>query len=131
MSAKKYESRNFRDGDTAWSDWQACTVEEFEKYAKDNSFQVRQVEGIEYGWCTTTPNPRSPSTGWDAGQRGWRLHLVPKDQPQHWYYGKYKAPSLCGIRARHGWGLDMFIEDECERCTAIAEKRGIEFPDNS
>jgi hypothetical protein len=83
----------------------------------------------EYEWATTSPNPRHPGTGYDAGTKGWRLHLIPKDRPEYWYSGKYKAPALCGVRARHGWGLDLFIDEPCKRCNAIAAKRGIETPD--
>ena len=89
----------------------------------------RTVMPHGYEWLTTSPNPRHPGTGYDAGQKGWRFHLVPKDKPEYWFFGKYKAPALCGVRPRYGWGLDMFIDAPCERCEAIAEKRGIETPD--
>lgn len=26
------------------------------------------------------------------------------------------AKALCGLRPRHGWGMDMFIDAECGRC---------------
>lgn len=89
---------------------------------------VTELEKIEYEWATTSPNPRVPATGTDAGQRGWRLHLIPIFETKYWYYGRYKAPALCGLVARHGWGLDLFIDEPCIRCEAIAEKRGIATP---
>lgn len=66
-------------------------------------------------WLTTAPNPRTRATGFNAGQRGWRLHFVPEATEAD------KAPirgkvSLCGIRPAHGWDLDMYIDDKCERC---------------
>lgn len=91
--------------------------------------QYTNEELPTYEWCTTSPNPNSRDFGPDAGQRGWRIHLVPKGQSEHMFYGKYKAPSLCGIRPRHGWGLDLFIDEPCARCEAIAEKRKIETPE--
>ena len=64
---------------------------------------------MKYEWLTTQPNPRSPATGYDAGQRGWKLHLVDVE-------GEHTPSAVCGLRPRHGWGLDMFINDKCERC---------------
>lgn len=40
----------------------------------------RTVMPQVYEWLTTSPNPRHPGTGYDAGQKGWRFHLVPKRQ---------------------------------------------------
>lgn len=78
-------------------------------------------------WLTTSPNPRSPATGYDAGQRGWRLHAVlwtEQDNDYHRETGhtRTRKPALCGLRPRHGWGLDLFIEDECERCAKAIER---------
>jgi hypothetical protein len=67
-------------------------------------------------WLTTAPNPRSPATGVDAGQRGWKLHAV--DTPLNSFREIGKMQALCGCRPAHGWSLDMFIEDKCERCLA-------------
>ena len=39
-----------------------------------------------------------------------------------------KSPALCGLVPKHGWGLDMFIDEPCKRCVAKAEKLGIELP---
>ena len=66
-------------------------------------------------WLTTAPNPRSPATGYDAGQRGWKLHAVTAEDHETTVGIKRRA-AACGLRPRHGWGLDMFIEDKCERC---------------
>lgn len=65
-------------------------------------------------WLTTAPNPRSPATGYDAGQRGWRLHAV-ETNSDSFKEIKYQS-ALCGLRATHGWDLDMFIEDKCKKC---------------
>lgn len=71
-------------------------------------------------WLTTEPNPRSPATGTDSGQRGWKLHAVHTDATT------FKAirftSALCGLLPAHGWGLDMFIEDKCRRCEAVIRR---------
>ena len=67
-------------------------------------------------WATTEPNPRRHRTfNGDDGVTGWKLHFIPEEQD---YIGrKYgKAKALCGLRAKHGWGIDLFVEDECSRC---------------
>lgn len=68
-------------------------------------------------WLTTAPNPRSPATGHDAGQRGWKLHAVRATDAES-TSDLRRRPSLCGMIPRHGWGLDAFIEDRCKRCAA-------------
>lgn len=71
-------------------------------------------------WLTTAPNPRSPATGHDAGQRGWRLHAVwASEQDSFVILGRRRA--ICGLVPGHGWSLDMFIEDKCQRCLAKVE----------
>lgn len=92
----------------------------------------------EYAWATTSPNLRHRGTGFDAGQRGWRLHLVKVGQQtakrMDWRCRPVKeveldvSPALCGIRPAHGWGLDLFIDETCARCEARAEKLGIATP---
>lgn len=75
-----------------------------------------------FAWVTTSPNPRHPGTGYDAGQKGWRLHAVPMKEGET--HAEYKRrPALCGTWPRHGWGLDLFIEDECARCQNAMTKR--------
>ncbi len=66
-------------------------------------------------WVTTAPNPRSPATGHNAGQRGWRLHAVEAADDAKFNEIKFRA-AVCGLRPHHGWGLDAFIEDRCVRC---------------
>lgn len=75
-----------------------------------------------FAWVTTSPNPRHPGTGHDAGQRGWRLHAVPMAENEE-YLGYKRRYALCGLSPRHGWGLDLFIEDECTRCQGVMTKR--------
>lgn len=81
-----------------------------------------------YEWSVTAPKTGHSGTGWDAGQRGWRLHLVEGGKTGWVMGGKYKAPSLCGLVPSHGWGFDLFIDTPCKRCHAIAENLGIEMP---
>lgn len=77
-----------------------------------------------YQWLTTAPNPRSSSQGPDAGQRGWKLHAVEaKDTTT---FGSLKGhAALCGMRPRHGWSLDMFIEDRCQRCERVLARKTV------
>lgn len=77
---------------------------------------------VMFGWYPTAPNPRAPATGYDAGQRGWRLHAVLLSQGEN-YSDMKRRPALCGLWPRHGWGGDLFIEDECARCSAAMTKR--------
>lgn len=81
-----------------------------------------------WAWRTTGANPRAPAYGPDAGQRGWRLHLVDLAQPGADWYGTNKATALCGLRPRHGWGLDLFVDTPCERCAKAEEKLGMNVP---
>lgn len=82
-----------------------------------------------YEWSVTAPKVGYSDTSWNAGQRGWRLHLVEGGKADWVMGGKYKAPSLCGLTPSNGWGFDLFIDRPCKRCEAIAEKLGIELPD--
>jgi len=66
-------------------------------------------------WLTTAPNPRSRSTGYDAGQRGWRLHAVDASDTEPFAAIKGRV-AACGLNPYHGWGLDMFIDEKCKRC---------------
>lgn len=65
-------------------------------------------------WLTTAPNPRSSNTGYDAGQRGWKLHAVHVVEDS---FNKSRfQKAACGLLPNHGWSLDLFIEDKCKRC---------------
>ena len=57
---------------------------------------------------------------------GWKLHLV--DVPEEKLEGVYREKALCGLTAKHGWGLDLFINEPCFRCKKAAEKFGLELP---
>lgn len=83
-------------------------------------------EVIMITWLTTSPNPRSPATGYDAGQRGWRLHAIPVDSEEQNFKEIRFNQALCGLSAAHGWNLDMFIDTPCARCLKIVEKQNDE-----
>ena len=68
-------------------------------------------------WLTTAPNPRAAATGFDAGQRGWRLHAVEGGENATFTELRH-ASALCGLWPRHGWSLDLFIDQKCKRCEA-------------
>lgn len=68
-----------------------------------------------FAWLTTAPSGRSHTHGADAGQTGWRLHLVAVGGMST-LADLERRPALCGRRPGLGWGLDMFIDQECERC---------------
>ena len=92
-------------------------------------------------WLTTMPNPISPAHTHtaDCGQVGWRLHLVNtgidvRDHPFAYALPENEreidvSPALCGLRAKHGWGLDMFIDAPCKRCKKIADQLNIVIPE--
>lgn len=42
MKPLTHEARRFCHGDYAWSNWQPCTAEQAERYAADETFQVRE-----------------------------------------------------------------------------------------
>ncbi len=73
-------------------------------------------------WMTTAPNPKSPATGFDAGQRGWKRHAVWAKESATMKDVRF-TQSLCGITPAHGWGDDLFIEAKCERCERLMAKR--------
>lgn len=78
---------------------------------------------MTFRWLTTNPNPRTPATGVDAGQRGWRLHAIEASAETTLFEAR-GLRAACGLRPRHGWGLDMFINDHCKRCErALAKDR--------
>ena len=82
------------------------------------------VKRIE--WLTTAPNLRVRGYGADDGQRGWKLHAIEMGNDTISYKVtladvRYE-PALCGLRAAHGWGVDLFIEDKCQRCTKAVNR---------
>lgn len=89
--------------------------------------RVKELEGEETRalWVTTAPNPRSSAMGFDAGQRGWKLHAIRGDESESFADIK-RRPSLCGLIPRHGWGLDLFIEDRCARCASKLARSTLE-----
>jgi hypothetical protein len=78
-------------------------------------------------WCTTAVNPRASFGGFDAGTTGWKMHGIYGEEKQT-FASLGRATSLCGLRPRHGWGMDLFIEDPCLRCVAKAMSLGLEIP---
>ncbi len=72
-------------------------------------------------WLTTQPNPRTRCNTADAGQRGWRTHAV-LGEPTALFTELRFRRSLCGLLPRHGWGIDLFIDEECARCHEAAFK---------
>lgn len=70
-------------------------------------------------WMTTAPNPNVRGYGADDGQRGWRMHAVRADDSETFGAVKDRI-ALCGRRAAHGWGLDMFVDRPCSRCAVKA-----------
>lgn len=93
------------------------------------------MKQVKYEAATTMPNPAVISWTPDAGQRGWKRHIVELGQQTVQRLRGYPklqtldvSPALCGLRPAHGWGIDLFIDDACVRCVRIAERRGIEIP---
>lgn len=78
-------------------------------------------------WLTTAPNPRgvrAAHRGYNAddGQRGWRTHAVEADDKETGA-DVVTRRSACGLRPAHGWGVDLFIEEQCQRCVKILAKK--------
>ena len=66
-------------------------------------------------WLTTAPNPNVKATGFDASQRGWKLHAVYALDSATWESIKTRK-AVCGVTPAHGWGVDLYIEDKCKNC---------------
>lgn len=77
-------------------------------------------------WLTTLPNPRRGYRphrhGADQGQIGWRLHAVRVEGEVSTMKEIRFTRALCGLQPVHGWGVDLFIDEECSRCWAAVEK---------
>lgn len=77
------------------------------------------------GWYTTAPHPwkKAHRHGADQGQIGWKLHAVVLKHEREDCDEGFRPQALCGLTPRHGWGVDLFIEDECSRCVAAMGRR--------
>lgn len=84
---------------------------------REAAAMLAKVPAESFQWLTTAPNPRSAATGHDAGQRGWKLHAV-RAAANAKFADLRGRVALCGVRPRHGWSLDMFVEQKCARCAA-------------
>lgn len=67
-------------------------------------------------WFTTNPSGKAHTHSADDGQTGWKLHAIVADDVLTLDDIKHHR-ALCGLAARHGWGLDLFIDAKCKRCT--------------
>lgn len=73
-------------------------------------------------WLTTL-SPKLAFTHAPSAITGWKLHAVEaSDDASLTEIGRRRA--LCGLRPRHGWTVDLFIEERCQRCerARVAEK---------
>ncbi len=66
-------------------------------------------------WLTTYPSGRSHTHSADDGQTGWRLHAVEANHSEKFRDIKRRV-ALCGLKPKHGWGLDLFIDEKCKKC---------------
>ena len=68
-------------------------------------------------WVTT--NDKNGGGPW---QSGWKEHAVPladsEEEKNMAFSSLGKRRALCGLRPRHGWGIDLFIDEKCKRCEA-------------
>lgn len=74
-------------------------------------------------WLTTAPHPwkKAHRHGADQGQIGWKLHAVevPEGSP---IAGSSRLRAACGLTPKHGWGLDLFIDNRCEGCERVMDE---------
>lgn len=66
-------------------------------------------------WVTTGQNPNVPQYGVDQGQRGWRLHAIEARKDESFAAVRDRR-AACGLHARHGWAMDLFIDRPCAKC---------------
>ena len=52
------------------------------------------MSATTFKWMVTAPNPRHPGTGYDAGQRGWKLHAIALKRGEN-YDGWKRRTALC------------------------------------
>jgi len=59
---------------------------------------------------------------------GWKLHAVEAEDTDTVESTK-RTPAACGLRARHGWTVDLYIPEgeregnRCKRCVSALSKR--------
>ena len=81
---------------------------------------------IGWLWLTTAPNPRSPATGHNAGQRGWKLHAVRAGDALAMCAARrtptliFRSPTRC---ARNGLGAPLVKDAPVIDGTLADEKR--------
>ena len=71
------------------------------------------IEETQIRWLTTNANPRL--AGWTE-KHGWKMHAVPVSDDAAKFSDIKRVRALCGLRPRHGWGIDLFIEAKCACC---------------
>jgi len=63
----------------------------------------------KFEWLTTALNPLLPGY---SEPRGWKCHAVLLN-------GDNGGKAACGMRAAHGYAMDLFIEKKCARCLIV------------
>lgn len=76
-----------------------------------------------YQWVMTDVRPGTPATGYDAGRRSWKWHAVEASSTDSFAAIRHHR-AACGLRARHGWTMDLFAHDD-DRCTRCEKALGI------
>jgi hypothetical protein len=72
-------------------------------------------------WLVTC-SPRLVHTHAPSAISGWKRHAIIAEDTET-ISSIDNSPALCGLRAKHGWAEDLFIEDHCKRCELIAKLR--------
>lgn len=60
-------------------------------------------------WLTTYAKNPGP---W---QSGWKLHAIAAQDTEKLEDTKGRV-AACGLRPRHGWSIDLFINVKCKKC---------------
>jgi hypothetical protein len=92
-------------GDDCWRKHNCGALTPDGKWPKTNTEQALAYVR-KFDWLTTAPNPILPGY---AEPRGWKCHGVLIN-------GDNGTRAACGMRASHGWSVDLFIEKKCARC---------------
>ena len=76
---------------------------------------------MSFLWLST--NDKNGGGPW---QSSWRHHAVPLEENENENITTFaqlgKRRALCGLRPRHGWGMDLFLDTNCKRCEAKLAK---------